>query len=471
MKKLILLATLLFSALHPSYGQTPKQEGTSQPRYLIIVVDGVGFDIVDEMYRNGELQNFLPPVPIINAFPSTTNPGLVEILAPMGAPPARGYEDVYYDPFSNKMRGSLLDRFSRKQFIETTFRGVFDYHPHQFRMTIEYAIPVLGPWINARVTMRRLKTKFQESDQPVFFAYVASSDLAIHLNGKWLLQNLMRRLDKMAGELHTEAGQPVEVIIFSDHGNQVRKWKKAKLQKALRRAGFKISRKLKDERSVVLPQYGLIATAILHTQPGKEADVAEALRHAEGVDLSVFRRGRRVIVVGREGKATITQRATPTGTRYRYQAGEGDPLQLKDILKGLRRRGAVDAEGFVAEEDWLRATAGHVYPDPLRRLWQSFGWVEQPASILVSLDDGYYTGSWLIDLFAILRATHGNLRQAQSRGVVLSTNPSLFLPDRGPFTGQTLLARIEQAREGGGAIIHLNFPPPLPEQPERLPLP
>ena len=469
MKHLTLTTIVILSAFINSHAQTPASPDSPATRYLVIVVDGVGFDIVDEMYRDGELQNFLPPVPIINAFPSTTNPGLVEILAPMGAPASRGYEDVYYDPFSNKMRGSLLDRFSRKRFIETTFRGVFDYHPHQFRMTIEYAIPVLGPWINARVTMRRLKTKFQESDQPVFFAYVASSDLAIHLNGKWLLKNLMRRLDKMAGELRSE-GQPVEVIIFSDHGNQVRKWKKAKLQKALRRAGFKISRKLQDERSVVLPQYGLVAAAILHTQPGKEADVAEALRHAEGVDLSVFRRGRRVIVVGRGGKATITQRATPTGVRYRYQAGEGDPLQLKDILNGLRRRGAVDAEGFASEEDWLRATAGHVYPDPLRRLWQSFGWVEQPASILVSLDDGYYTGSWAFDLFAILRATHGNLRRAQSRGVVLSTDPSLFLPDRCPFTGQTLLARIEQAREGGGAIIHLNFPP-LPGQPERFPLP
>ena len=238
----------------------------------------------------------------------------------------------------------------------------------------------------------------------------------------------------------------------------------------LRRAGFKISRKLKDERSVVLPQYGLIASAILHTQPGKEAEVAETLRHAEGVDLSIFRRGSRVIVTGRAGKATITQRTTPTGVRYRYQVSEGDPLQLNDILKGLRRRGAVDAEGFVSEEDWLRASAGHIYPDPLRRLWQSFDWVEQPASVLVSLDDGYYTGSWAFDLFAFLRATHGNLRQAQSRGVVLSTNPSLFLPDRGPFTGQTLLARIEQAREGGFVIVPINFEP-TPEQPEQLPLP
>jgi hypothetical protein len=470
MKHLILTTIVILTTFLNSHAQTPGPAETLQSRYLVIAVDGVGFDIVDEMYRDGELQNFLPPAPIINAFPSTTNPGLVEILAPMGAPASRGYEDVYYDPFSNKMRGSLFDRFSRKHFIETTFRGVFDYHPHQFRMTVEYAVPVLGPWINARVTMRRLKTKFQESDKPVFMAYVASSDLAIHLNGKWLLKNLMRRLDQIAGELRAETGQPVEVIIFSDHGNQVRKWKKAKLQKALRRANFKISHKLKGERSVVLPQYGLIASATLHTQPGKEADVAEALQHAEGVDLSVYRRGSRVIVVGRKGKATITQRTTPTGQRYRYQAGDGDPLQLKDILEDLRRRGALDAEGFASEENWLRATADHVYPDPLRRLWQGFDWVEQPASVLVSLDDGYYTGSWALDLFAILQATHGNLRQAQSRGVLLSTNPSLFLPDRGPFTGQTLLARITKAREGGATVVQLDLPP-LPRQPELLPLP
>lgn len=450
---LVVFALLLASA--PVQAGDPAASVPPQPRYLIIAVDGVGFDVVDEMYRDGELRNFLPPAPLINAFPSTTNPGLVEILRPMGAPPARGYEDVYFDEFSNKMRGSVLDRLSRRQFIETTFRSMFDYHPHQFRMTIEYAIPLLGPWVNARLTMARLKKKFQQSNKPVFLAYVASSDLAIHLNGKWLLKNLMRRLDRMAGELRADSDRPVEVILFSDHGNQLRKWKRAKLQRALKRAGFRLDRRIKDERSVILPQYGLIASASLNTHPGREAAVADALRAAEGVDLSVYRRAGHAMVAGRNGIARIDRRETLTGARYRYRTEEGDPLGLGDILETLARNGSLDADGFASEEDWLRATAEHAYPDPLRRIWQSFDLVEQPASVIVSFEDGYYTGSWLLDVLAILQATHGNLRQAQSRGIVLATDPALFLPDRGPFTGHTLLRRIQQMHGNDAALAGL----------------
>lgn len=454
MKNLFPLLTIFILTTGFLQAQDNSVSSDLDTRYLIIAVDGVGYDVVEEMHRKGELKNFLPPEPIINAFPSTTNPGLVEILEPLGAPPARGYEDVYFDTEKNKMRGSLFARFSHHKFIETTFRNTFDYHPNNIRMTLEYAVPLLGPWINARLSMWRLKSKFQKSDKPVFFAYVASSDLAIHLNGKWLLKNLMRRLDKLAGELRKEMKQPVEIIVFSDHGNQVRKWKRAKIKNALKQAGFKIQKKLKDERSVVLPQYGLIANASLVTQPGQEAAVAEALHHAEGVDVSVYRQNDKVVVVGRSGAATIERSETPAGNRYRYLAEEGDPLELSSILTVLHTNGAADKEGFIAAGDWLRATAEHVYPDPLRRLWQSFYWTEQPASVLVSFEDGYYTGSRLLDLFAILQATHGNLRRAQSRGVVLSTNPDLFQWKNQPFTGANLLHRIEQTRRDNAKVAN-----------------
>jgi len=45
--------------------------------------------------------------------------------------------------------------------------------------------------------------------------------------------------------------------------------------------------------------------------------------------------------------------------------------------------------------------------------------------VLVSLEDGYYEGSDLLDVFAILRATHGNLRRAQTEGFVLTTAKAL----------------------------------------------
>jgi hypothetical protein len=58
--------------------------------------------------------------------------------------------------------------------------------------------------------------------------------------------------------------------------------------------------------------------------------------------------------------------------------------------------------------------------------------VAEPASVLVSLADGYYTGSLWLDLVAELQATHGNLRRDQTLGVVLATRSGLFIPRRDP---------------------------------------
>ncbi len=412
-------------------------------RYLVICMDGVGYELAAEMHQKGELKNFLPPAPLIVAFPSDTNPALVEILAPLGAPPSRGYEDYYFDPAANRMRGGILYRFTRKDFVARTYRDLFDYHPHPVRMTLEYAAPVVGPWLNGEVNLERMKAEFRKSSQPVFLAYFDASDTATHLNGRWLVRQQLREVDKWVGELRADKTRPVEVIVFSDHGNDLRRLRWVNLEPALERAGFRVEGKIQDSRSAVMPQFGLISNAALYTAPGREAAAAEAVRRVRGVDLAVYREGDSLVVVSRKGRARIERRETHDGVRFRYWQQFGDPLELEPIARELDAGGQSDFDGFIAEADWLRATADHVYPDPLRRLWNAFhGVVAQPASVLVSLDDGYYTGSIWLNLFAWMRATHGSLRRGQSRGVVLATTPALFLADGGPFTGENLLLRV-----------------------------
>jgi hypothetical protein len=196
-------------------------------RYLVICMDGVGYELAAEMHRRGELKNFLPPAPLIVAFPSDTNPALVEILAPLG-PPARGYEDYYFDPAANQMRGGVFHRFTHKDFVARTYRDLFDYHPHPVRMTLEYAAPVVGPWLNGEVNLERMKAEFRKSTEPVFLAYFDASDTATHLNGRWLVRQQLRELDRWVGELRADKKQPVEVIVFSDHGNDLRRLRRVK---------------------------------------------------------------------------------------------------------------------------------------------------------------------------------------------------------------------------------------------------
>lgn len=417
-----LLAALLPSALSAGEASAPRlltPLARAQARYLVICLDGVGYDLVAEMYARGELRHFQPPAPLIAPFPTLTNLGLVEALAPLGAPPARGYEDYYFDPRANRMRGGFFERFRRSSFIAGTYRENFHFHPNLIGMTFEYSLPVLGPWLGGQFSLDHVRRKFLRSRQPVFLAYLDSTDPGAHISGKWMVRDVLRRLDRMVGELRRTAPTPVEVVLFSDHGNDFTRFRKAELEEPLERAGFRIENKLRDAHSVVIPAYGLVGTAVLYTQPGQEARVAEALAGARGVELIAWRSAEVVHVLGAQGRARILRR----GSLLRYEAEAGDPLALEPLAAQLADQ--ADSEGFLHEDTWLAATAGHIYPDPLRRLWHAFeDLVEQPASVIVSLADGYYTGSFLLDLLAVLRATHGNLRRSQSYAFVMSTAPA-----------------------------------------------
>ncbi|MGH6960127.1 MAG: alkaline phosphatase family protein, partial [Dongiaceae bacterium] len=317
MKRILLLLLALILVSAAARAEAP-------PRTLILVMDGVGYDLAAEMHRKGELKNFLPPAPLIVAFPSDTNPALVEILGPLGAPRAAGYEDYYFDPAANEMRGGIFHRFSRKTFVESNFRDLFDYHPHPVRMTFEYAVPVVGPAINGAVNLARIKDEFRKSSQPVVLAYYDASDTAAHLGGRWLVREQVRYVDRWVTELR--AKNDVEVIVLSDHGNDHRWLRRANLEPALRRAGFRIEGRLKDDRSVVVPQFGLIANAVLYTQPGREAIAAEAALKAKGVDLAVYREGDSLLVVSTKGRARIDRRVGDNGAeRFRYLAEAGPP--------------------------------------------------------------------------------------------------------------------------------------------------
>ncbi|MFQ5662402.1 MAG: hypothetical protein ACE5HL_01040 [Terriglobia bacterium] len=467
----VLFLPLLFSAsaharesapLQPVPGSAP----TPKTRYLILCVDGVGYSLVEEMYHRGELPHFQPPSALVASFPSLTSPSLAEMLKPLGAPPSRGYEDYYFDPKENRMRGGFFHRFTRKHFIRGTVRELFDYHPHPVVMTLEYGLPVVGAWLGKRITFGRILKKFERSTKPVYLAYLDSSDPLAHLGGKRFLRGLLRQIDRSIPRLRRRAAGPIEVIVFSDHGNDFRRYRRAPLARALKRRGFRLRKNLPGPRSVVFPRYGLVSSAVLYTQPGGESEVADALRGVEGVAVVAYRDGPGTVVESAAGRARIWRR----GSRYCYRPETGDPLALGEILEQLHTRSGRAAEGCASAAAWWQATQEHIYPDPLRRLEFAFEEnVAQPASVLVSLKDGYYVGSRLLDFFAWLRATHGNLGREQSLGFALTTAEPLppFLRGDQLWTaleGQWAPARPPHHRPDSLLTLlwagHSHLPPP-----------
>jgi hypothetical protein len=413
-----LLLTHLHALQLPAQAFNLTEPDEAAVRHLIICVDGVAFSTIEEMRAEGRFKLFRSPSRMIAPFPSLTNLALGEILQPAGASEPLGYEDNYFDTAKNKMRGGLLDRFRGGRFIKGTFRELFDYHPSAIKSGLGYAAPPVSTYLESLTDLVRLKQKFRASREPVYFAYTGASDSLAHLGGERLLKSFLVRLDETVKDLVREEGGRVEVTIFSDHGNDFKGYRRVSLKSALRRADFKLDDKIKNERSVVLPQFGLVGCAVMWTRESNEARLSAVVSRVPGVDFAAYEKSGVVYVVNERGAAVLERR----GERFRYRATQGDPLELSTVVEVLRRQGKVDVEDFIADEDWFAATVESARPDVVRRVFEGAKeHVQHRANVLVNFADGYYTGSASLDVFAILQATHGNLGAQQSFGFVMSS--------------------------------------------------
>lgn len=410
------LAILLISTLMPLNALSQAVDKPA-PRRVIICIDGVGFSTISKMRAEGHFKIFKPPSHMISTFPSLTNAALSKILEPAGATMTGGYEDNFFDTEANRMRGGILDRFRSDRFVRGTFRELFDYHPSALKSGLGYAAPPFSTYLESLSDLIRLRQKARNSRQAVFFAYTGGTDSLAHLGGETLLRSFLEGLDETVADIVRDSKSPVAVTIFSDHGNDFRKYRRVALKEPLRQAGFKLGMKIKDDQSVVLPQFGLVGSAVLFTRDKNEERLAGVLAPLEGIDFVTYERNGIVHVANRRGEATIEKR----GDAYRYFAIKGDPLDLLSITQQTanQRNGA---DGFVKDTDWFELTRAGTRPDVVRRIFEAATQgVLNRANVIVNLEDGYYTGSSLLDTFTILQATHGNIGQEQSYGFVMST--------------------------------------------------
>ncbi|MGH9881783.1 MAG: hypothetical protein ACRD6N_10135 [Pyrinomonadaceae bacterium] len=434
------LVVLLTATLMPveTLSQVANQPSA---RHIIICVDGVGISTINKMRADGHFKMFHSPSRMISPFPSLTNAAISKILEPAGAKMTDGYEDNFFDTEANQMRGGILDRFRGGRFIRGTFRELFDYHPSAIKSGLGYAAPPISTYLESLSDVIRLRQKARNSRQPVFFAYTGAPDSLAHLGGETLLRSFLKRLDESVEDLVRDSEVPVVVTIFSDHGNHFRKYRRVSLKTPLKRAGFKIEKQIKRDQSVVLPQFGLVGSAVLFTNEKNEERLATVLAAVEGVDFTTYERDGIVYVASKDGEATIEKRED----QYRYLTTKGDPLGLLPIthqLAAWQSQGEhpgllPDApqltaeegngpDGFISDASWFAATRDTARPDAIRRIFEgATQGVVNRANVIINFKDGYYTGSSLLDLLTILQATHGNIGQEQSYGFVMSTRQEL----------------------------------------------
>lgn len=402
MMQRIALATMVAVVVSP-LNVAGSDRSPSQPRRLILCLDGVAYQDFHAMQSKGAFPYLKPASRIISPFPSLTNPALARILKPEGAPPAQGYEDRYYSNADAAIKGGLLDRF-KPEFVDGSFRREFDFHPPGALSVLEYGLPPLSCELFTRLDIWRGIRKFERSKKSQILAYIGPTDCAAHTGGRDSVFRLLRHIDKKLRKLLLrEPG--LEIVLFSDHGNAYRKYRRVDLDRPLKASGYRVGSRIESGLDVVIPKYGLIGAAAVHCQPGQADAIAGILSKIEGVHFAAFRRGDVVTIVSEGGAARIERRED----QLLYVPESADPLDLQDPVSLTPRQ-------------WFETTLDHRYPDAVNRVWErAEDVVVNRASIMVDLQPGYYAGSRLLDFFVALKATHGNLDAGQSLGFAASS--------------------------------------------------
>jgi hypothetical protein len=404
-----------------SFDNSKEKTQTDSTRHIIICVDGVGYSTIMKMREKGRFKIFQEPSRMISPFPTLTNLSISQIMQPVGAKETAGYEDNYFDWNANKLKGGLITRFDESKFIKGTFRELFDYHPSAIKSGLGYALPPLSTYLESLSDVFRLKQKVKSSGEPVFYAYIGSTDSLSHLGGETMVRAFLGYLENVLTDVVKESKGKTQVTIFSDHGNHYRKYKRAGLKEAINKAKFRLENKINDERSVVMPQFGLIGCVLLFAQEKNEEELAVKVSKVEGVKFAAYQNDGVVHIISDNKTATIEKK----GEKFRYKSS-GDPLDLLSAQRELNKQNKIDNEGFANDKDWFAVSCNSDNPDAIKRVYDGVtSLVKNRATVIVNLKDGYYSGSKLLDIFAFLQATHGNLGKEQSFGFVMTTDKDL----------------------------------------------
>jgi len=388
-----------------------------QVHHLVIILDSVPVHMVREVQAQGRLRYFPRPTRVIAPFPVMTDVCLTEFF---GVAPLPGVESSYYD---GRRLHSGYGTYLREE--NAPWVALVDYHLSP--SLHPYAYIWQQPWYMHE--LRRIQEIFTERDRKglkLTVGYVVgTSALGARQGRDGHIKGLVT-IDRFCQEMVYRTEGRVCVTLFSDHGHNLLRSRRIPLRDTLGHLGYRpVTEKLSRPDEVVVPEFGMVSCAAIYTrQPARVAGDAIQL---EGVELAAYKRKRshpdtpvpdEVVVLSRSGRARIEK--GPHG--FRYLAEVGDPLQLKPILKQLADQGQLSGEGFVEDTVLYAATADHVYPDAVHRLWRAFhGLMVHTPDVLLSLKDGYQVGNALMaDIVIEPTSVHGNLRRLSSYAFAVS---------------------------------------------------
>jgi len=383
---------------------------SSEVPHFIIALDGVPYELVEELYRAGGFRLFHRPSRLISCFPSMTDLAFNRLF---GGRQPLAFEAEYFDREKNRIVPGNDVYLSG---ANADWANKLDYRCPFMLDAMAYLLPDKVFETELRELMEVLR-KSQSGTKIVYS--VGAAGLGTKGGRKAILKYLMQ-VDRLCEQIVYERQGRVKITLLADHGHNMVGRGQVKFDQRLKEGGYLVRDRLEGPRDVVVVKYGLVTYTALYTErPWEMAGVLLADSAVE--ELVCYRWHDAVVIQTSEGKAQIRHQHG----RYNYQMDYGDPLGLAKVMKQLRQQGQVDQQGYVDDRAFFAATVEHEYPDALRRLWLAFdGLVEQPADLIVCLKDGWYHGSDffsdLSELAGGVKSTHGSLNRVNSTTFVLT---------------------------------------------------
>ena len=378
-----------------------------QCRHLVLILDGVGYDLVKQYYDVGRLRVFHRPSRVVAPYPTLTDLSLVDAL---GLEPCRGFEAKYFDRQANRIAGGSADYLAGKN---EPYNELLQYRADMIWDAIGYIAPrsVFGKEVNDA------KRLFDRDETREVLAYFVSSAGVSTAEGAAGQLACLERIEQFVNQVLQETRGRTKVTLLADHGHTYTPAKRIPLEAHLKDNGWRLTDRPTREKDVAYIRFGLETYAAFATS--EPAALAGDLVGCEGVALASFARGQEVVVLTPGGARAVIREKDG---RYAYAPAGGDPLKLKGVLAKLQ----ADKAGYYGADELLAATVTHVYPTPLQRLWRAhFSLAGNRPDVIVSLDDWFYSGSKGLGRMVDIASTHGGLNYANSVTFIMSTAGAL----------------------------------------------
>jgi hypothetical protein len=390
--------------------------------HLVILLDSVPYRTVMQRFERGDWPWFGRPAKVIPPFPTMSGVIFTEIVH---APPLPGVINRYFDKRTNAIDNRIFARVCGDM-------NAWQRRLHYAADYLDDAAAFLNPkpWYAAELV--RAKKAFDCNPDRVTVAYIASSSAMLSIYGEDGANEVLDGLTQLCLQLLYERHGVVRISVMADHGHNYRPGRRVDIEQVVRELHFRPTERLKERGDVVCEVDGLVNYVGLHTREPRA--LAEGLAKRAEVQLVSYLSGDKVVVLNEHGSATIEQR----DGRYRYTAVTADVLKLSEIAGRLPQ-----ADGFIAAEDWLRATMEAEFPDAPQRLWHAFhGLVVSTPDVMATLRDDWCIGLPSLSMVVDMKSTHGGLDQVNSATFLMTT----------PARGRAALPTVVRSGEALRAV-------------------